>query len=415
MLTPKEELLVKLYSLLQSHLNRDLTVYDTEPGAIVNAAEKDSCFDKGFSFYVQGGPMPGMATVKTIRFTDIVYIDRETLEIKLKVKPRGTWDVTPLWFAEAEAVLKIQSAREIQYESTYLFTWMIVGTSVWAHDWMIDYIDLDRKILGGFYAIKGAGPLTLGSGTVYIQIFFEKAPPEKPEGAVVAGAGRKEPAETKGLEAALKEAPPELVYKVSVVDASGDKIFDGGEEVSLKVEVENRGEGEAKDVQVSLAAHDAVAQRRGGHGRTDHNRKGRPRFSPSESRTLKIAMRPGTVTEKVEVISAIPSLVFSTKLADQNNNRVLSAGEELALQVDVENKGEGPATDVQVLLSGHPMLIGLLGSAKALGNINDFSLSICFFMKSREIPMFTSPRRLFLKIIGRDKFRISEPAASAYR
>ncbi|MBN2255578.1 MAG: caspase family protein [Deltaproteobacteria bacterium] len=401
---PKEDLLLKLYNLFQSNLNRDLTLYETEPGAIVNAAEKDSYFDKGFSFYVQGGPMPGVATVKTVRFTDIVYIDREALEIKLKVKPRGTWNVTPLWFAEAEAVLKIKSAREIHYESTYLLTWMIVGTSLWAHDWMIDYIDLDRKVLGGYYAIKGAGPLTLGGGTGYMQISFEEALPlEKPAGAVVAGVEKKEPVESKAAAEAVpeetsKEAPPELAYKVSVIDASGDNIFDGGEEVSLKVEVENKGKGEAQDVQVSLSGNDNVARyfdgkrylgnMQAGHKKTAEFKAALPLnvsaatgeltvrvregrgFSPAESRTLKIAMRPGTVTEKVEVISAIPNLVFSTKLTDQNNNRVLNAGEEITLQVDVENKGEGPATDVQVLLSGHPMLIGLLGSAKALGNIN---------------------------------------------
>jgi hypothetical protein len=400
---PKEDLLLKLYNLLQSNLNRDLTLYETEPGTIVNAAEKDSYFDKGFSFYVQGGPMPGLATIKTVRFTDIVYIDREALEIKLKVKPRGTWNVTPLWFAEADAVLKIKSAREIQYESTYLLTWMIVGTSLWAHDWMIDYIDLDRKILGGFYAIKGAGPLTLGGGTGYMQLSFEEAPPlEKPKGAVVAGVERKEPVDTKGTETTPKETPketpPELAYKVSVLDASGNNIFDGGEEVSLKVEVENRGKGEARDVQVFLSGNDDIARyfdgkrylgnMHAGHKKTAEFKAVLPLnvaaatgeltvkvqegrgFSPAESRTLKVAMRPGAVTETVEVISAIPNLVFSTKLTDQNNNRVLNAGEEITLRVDVENKGEGPATDVQVLLSGHPTLIGLLGNAKALGNIN---------------------------------------------
>ena len=38
-------------------------------------------------------------------------------------------------------------------------------------------------------------------------------------------------------------------------ESSGDGVIDGGEEVSLKVEVENKGEGTAREVQVILSGN----------------------------------------------------------------------------------------------------------------------------------------------------------------
>jgi len=83
--SPRQELLVKLYNLIKKNLNKSFPLYEAEPGKIIEAKEKQAYLDKGFSFYVQGGPMPGAGTAKSITFNDILYVDRENMEIKLKI------------------------------------------------------------------------------------------------------------------------------------------------------------------------------------------------------------------------------------------------------------------------------------------------------------------------------------------
>lgn len=192
---------------------------------------------------------------------------------------------------------------------------------------------------------------------------------------------------------------PSLVYQVHFSESSGDGVIEGGEDVSLKVEVENRGTGAAKEVQVLLSGHQGLLGYLGdmkslgdiqpGGKKTAEFKASLPvrlmretadlkievgegrGFSASEAKTLKIAMKPGksTAKETVEVISQLPHLVFTTRLKDQNNNRILESGEEITLTVTVENKGEGTARDVQVLLSGNPSLIGHLGDKRLIGHV----------------------------------------------
>jgi len=80
-----------------------------------------------------------------------------------------------------------------------------------------------------------------------------------------------------------------------------------------------------------------------------------------------VALRSAEATETIEVISQLPKLGFITQLRDQNNNRILDGGEELALKIDVKNTGSGIAKDVQVALSGNRELISCLGEKRFLG------------------------------------------------
>ena len=64
-----------------------------------------------------------------------------------------------------------------------------------------------------------------------------------------------------------------------------------------------------------------------------------------------------------------PSLVYSYSIHDANNNRILDGGEEIGLKVEIENKGEGLAKDVQVILTGNQTLISYLGEKRAVGDI----------------------------------------------
>lgn len=413
---PKEEMLARLFGFLKKNVQSELTVVEGDPpeeGEMGKALTRNGAF----SFYVQGGPMPGMATIHTLTFSDVLYMDRESLEIKFKVSPSATWNAMPMLFANTEGVLSIKSPREISYTSTYFGTWMVVGTSLWKHDWLIDYIDFDHGILGGPYSIAGGGPLSAGGGKGYIYLKFRQtgagpavaaAPPRPASPPKVAG-------------------PPRLTMTAAVSESSGNGVFDGGEEVALKVEVENGGEGRAGEVEVLLSGSPSLIGYFGnkrvlgdlepGQRKTAEFKAVLPvqiaaeaaeirveirearGFAPPEARTLKIATRPGKVRETVEVISELPQLAFSASLKDQNRDSVLEAGEAVVLTVAVENRGEGTARDVRVLLAGTPALVDTLGGQKAIGEVAPGERKTAEFRGSlpASVPSLTASLRITLQ------------------
>ena len=380
----KEALLVRMSQFLKANLNRDIALYETGSAEEFRPEKGPRGYGRGISWYVQGGPMPGLAVTKTVRFTDVLYMDRENLEIKFKVKPDATWIGTPVFMAETEGTIHIRSAKEVQYSATYIGSWL-VAAGAWKHEWLIDYIDFERGILGGNFSVAGGGLLNVGGGKGYQMVL-----------GGVETIGRTTVAAAKEPQKTLH---PSLVYQVHFTESSGDGVIEGGEEISLKVEVENRGEGAAKDVQVLLSGHPGLLSHLGdmksigdiqpGEKKTAEFRASLPvqlkretadlkievgesrGFSASEVKTLKLAMKPGksTVKETVEVISQLPQLAFSTQLRDQNNNRILESGEEVELRITVENRGEGTARNVQAALSGNPLLVSHFGEKRLIGDL----------------------------------------------
>ena len=391
--SPRQELLVKLYSLIKKNLNKSFPLYEVEPGKILAAKDRQAYPEQGFSFYVQGGPMPGTGTAKSITFNDILYVDRENMEIKLKVSYVGTWNMMPLLVLPAEAILSIKSATEVSLESDHLSSWMVVGTGVWHFKWFFDYIDFDRMILAGSCSTRYVGPLSLGGGKGYVQVSLGDALPDMTETPAVAQGA---PPEKKPDSPAVA-SPPLLVFKTAVEDGSKDGIFDGGEQVTMRVDVENRGAGSAGNVEVQLTGDESLLRYFGNRRSIGDIQPGEKRmaefkavlpmeiepgakeihvrvregkgYSPEEMNVLKVAVRSGTVRESVEVISAVPKLVFNTQLRDQNGNSILDGGEEISLRIEVENKGEAKAEKVEVLLTGHPVLTRAFGNSRAIGDI----------------------------------------------
>jgi carboxyl-terminal processing protease len=130
-----------------------------------------------------------------------------------------------------------------------------------------------------------------------------------------------------------KGLPPSLSYSYSIHDANNNRILDGGEEVTLKVEIENKGEGVAKDVQVILTGNQtlinylgekrAVGDIKGGEKKTAEFKTVLPTrilsataelsievkegtgYSPAEIKAFKVAMKPAHLKESVEIISEI--------------------------------------------------------------------------------------------------------------
>lgn len=380
----KQQLLGKLYTLLKNNLNRDIVFYETEPG-------KREQVKIGFGYFLQGGPMPGWAKVRSIKFTDILYIDREKLEIKFKVDPDMTWNLTPVFSMSSEGTLTVKDNNQIKYSTTYLVSWMVVGTSAWKHEMMFDYIDLDKNLMGSYYSIGGGGPLCAGGGSGYTLARFPVSVQEQPDTVIIAV----KPKET--LVQGGGGTPPVLDYKVSIADAAGRQALEGGKEAILNVEISNIGGDTAKDVQVILSGSQELVGYLGekhiiGDVKVGEKkavaikavlpakmqaakagigieiREGRG-FSPAEKKSVEVAVLPAGITETVEVISQLPQLSFTSRLQDQNNNRILDGGEEITLSVEVGNTGQGTAKDVQVVLSGHQELVSYLGAKKFIGDV----------------------------------------------
>ncbi len=380
----KQEILSKLYALLKNNLNRDVVFYETDP-------VKREQADIGFGYFLQGGPMPGWAKVRSIKFTDILYIDREKLEIKFKVDPDMTWNMTPVFSMASEGTLSVKDNSQIKYSTTYLVSWMVVGTSAWKHEMMFDYVDLDKGLLGSFYSIGGGGPLCAGGGSGYTLARFPVSVQEQPDTVVIAVKPQDQAVQGSGGK------PPALDYKVTLADAAGRPALEGGKEAVLNLEVSNIGGDTARDVQVVLSgspelvgylgekhfigevkvgekkavAIKAVLPAKMNAAKADISvelREGRG-FSPAGKKSVEAALLPAGVTETVEVISQLPNISFTSRLKDQNNNRILDGGEEIILLVEVGNSGQGAAKDVQVVLSGHQELVSWLGAKKFIGGV----------------------------------------------
>ncbi|MDI6744266.1 MAG: caspase family protein [Thermodesulfovibrionales bacterium] len=388
----KEELLVKIFNLLKGAEDKDSELFKSDP--------KSRTFEKkGISFFVQGGPIPGKATRTSTKFTDVLYIDRENMEIKFKVLDKQTWLAIPVITATAEGILSMKSLTEIKVNYSGFASGMVVGASGQSTEWLIDYIDLDNKVLGAHYAISVAG-LGFGGGSGYQLVKLKEG--EIKQKALAVADTKTIPEPKKVAPPAItieppKIIPPALFANVAFTEASGNRILEGGEEAILRVEVQNKGGGTAKDVQVILSGNQMLVNYLGekksigdigakekktvefkavlplqipsGEMDIKIEIKEVQGFSPSETKILKIAAKQAERKETVEVISEIPRLVFSTYLKDQNNNRVLDGGEEVSLKVTVENKGEGAAKDVQVILSGNKTLTDYLGEKRFVGDI----------------------------------------------
>ena len=383
----RQELLGKLYNLLKNNLNREIDLYESDPA---DRTKKK----KGVGFYVQGGPIPGWCVVHYVKFTDILYIDRDNFEIKFRVDPKVTWNAMPFFTAETEGTLTVREDNEIKYSATYFGTWMIVGTSAWKHEMMFNYIDLDRNTMGSFFSIGGGGPLCAGSGSGYSLAVFPVGSSQQ-EGIAAITPTVALPATPPKKEKPLP--PPALDFGMSLTDRDGQPVLEGGREAALELEIVNKGEGPARDVTIILSGdadlvgyfgekHVAGDIRPGqrktmvlratlpekiqtGTARVHGEIKEGNGFSPPGGKTIEVAMRSAETTETVEVISRLPRLEFSTRFEDQNRNRIIDGGESISLKVDVRNTGEGAAKNVQVVLSGHKELVSYLGEKKFIGDI----------------------------------------------
>ena len=390
----QEAVFLKLTAMIKANLNKKIP--------LMVSPEKGGKADKDIFVHLKwtasNQKYEFLPRIHSLTFTDILYIDREKREIKViaqadtsypafSTRDFGSYPATSST-VQMPCSLTVRSSKEIIFRGS---TKLLILAPVYLDlESLIDQIDADRLFWGSAFTIGVRLGVQYTSKDGYLHLAFQDAGQKTVETL----------ADTKVLPAKPDIAKPELVYKVSVADKSGKGIFYGGEGINIRVEVENKGIGTARDVQVLLSGSKSLISYIGDRrfiGDIKSGDKGIAEFrtflpvnvpaetasmhveiiegggfSPKEKQIFQMAMRPSEAAkESVEVIKAsqLPHLAYTAQLKDQNNNKVLDGGEEIRLRVEIKNTGEGTANNVSIELSGQKEIIDTLGSGAQIGDI----------------------------------------------
>lgn len=188
-----------------------------------------------------------------------------------------------------------------------------------------------------------------------------------------------------------KLLPPSLAYSYSIHDANNNRILDGDEEVTLKVEIENKG-GLAKDVQVILTGNQtlisylgekrAIGDIRGGEKKIAEFKgilppripattaelsievKEGAGYSPAELKTFKVAMKPAHLKESVEIISEINVDDIPSKVKGYERK------EDFAIVIGISDYREKSIPPVKYAKRDAEIMAGYLQNVGGIPKIN---------------------------------------------
>jgi len=133
--------------------------------AVLCSSDENSqeCKSETLGWFVQGGPIPGHASFGKPYLLQ-VGLDKETSQIKFKMDATVRWIGTPVFCQDAYTELTVTSTDQILIESKFACTW-----AIFPHGWNIKYsvgfIDFDKSIIAGNFAVSGGGLLTVGAGS----------------------------------------------------------------------------------------------------------------------------------------------------------------------------------------------------------------------------------------------------------
>jgi len=155
-----------LYRLLKSGEGGSYTACASSPGS-------RECSSKGLTHYVQGGPIPGVGTLRGMEIKEVGY-DPSTDKIVAIVDPEIYFIGTPLITTKHKTVLTVAEPNKITLVDQDSYTnWMVVGNQIFSFNFAADYIDIDRGVLGGWngWGVTGIGT---GGGSGYALLTFPK-------------------------------------------------------------------------------------------------------------------------------------------------------------------------------------------------------------------------------------------------
>lgn len=378
----KDVVFSKLTSMIKANLGKDIP-FSFSIG-------KEGPADNRIAFEYNHYAEKRLLQIDSLAFSDILFIDREKREAKVNVLIRRTGyfgtDTLPI-----PCILAVISSKEIVLRGAYYSTSFIISHSIEAR---MDSLDLDKGLWLSQFKINLMSPvISPHQKEGYLRLSFPVTslsdPLQKAEAKPVVKQAELTKPDT---------SRPELTYKVTLADKGGKSIFYGGEEISIQVEAENRGEGIARDVQALISGSTTLTSYIGSSRFIGDLKRGEKKtvifrtvlpanlaaeeanvqvelvegrgYSPGEKQTFAMMLKPLSSKESMQIITAqIPRLEYTVQITDQNGNKVLDSGEEIRVRVEIENTGEGAADDVSIELSGQKEIIDTLGAGVKVGNL----------------------------------------------
>ncbi len=160
-------LLGNLYQLIKSNEGVEVPIC---------TAEKDSkrCIKDGVSVFVWGGAIPGVGHRTAYAFSGIQRNENQ-LEFT-KDNSRTTFIGTPMVTRPNKCRVYVADGGLQVQMTNYYANWAGVGNMMMAEGWAIDYMDLDRGIVGLQLELDIKGVLTAGGGSRYVLLKFPNLP-----------------------------------------------------------------------------------------------------------------------------------------------------------------------------------------------------------------------------------------------
>lgn len=152
----REELVGGILMMLKANENAEATFCETD-------ARTRQCARDSLSFFVQGGPIPGVASVSAPYITQ-VGIDKSTFQVKYLSASTVTWLGTPVFCQDQYTEVTVTSPNEILIEAPgFACTWTAFPM-LWTLKFAVNFIDFDNSVVAGNYAAGGGGLLVAGGG-----------------------------------------------------------------------------------------------------------------------------------------------------------------------------------------------------------------------------------------------------------
>jgi len=165
--THEEQLLSDLYILMKSNEEVKITICEA-------SKEPKQCIKSGIGVFVLGGIIPGIGGREYYVFSNI-SLSKNRLDFT-KDNNSTTFIGTPMYTKENDCQVYVRNGG-LQVEMTkYYANWAGIGNMTMAEGWAIDYIDLDKGIVGLQLELDISGPFVLGGGSKYVLFKFPNVP-----------------------------------------------------------------------------------------------------------------------------------------------------------------------------------------------------------------------------------------------
>jgi Caspase domain len=162
----REQLVGGLLLMIRNNENAETTLCEADPAT-------HKCAHDALQFFVQGGPVPGIASIDAPYITQ-VGLDKASLQIKYRGSAAVRWMGTPVFCQDQYTEVTVKSLNEIFIEApSFACTWTAFPM-VWHLKFAVSYIDFDHSIVAGNYSTGGAGLMVVGGGEGSFAMSFPK-------------------------------------------------------------------------------------------------------------------------------------------------------------------------------------------------------------------------------------------------